>query len=270
MVSSLQLGLLRRLGAVTLSVQLVSAVKRTAPRPSLNTRLVALGALTLSASTATVRRPLPPSTAPQTNSATQWLGRSDIFYKFVIAIVGTIWAIYSFGIQRQSLLVQLKTQDDSLEHQRQVSHAQFAASMISSMSDDANVRRNLALAMLTSLSPKYAVNFLHVLADSQVPVSSSVIEHLEQQEVQHEFSQYLADARKWQDYEIPEQAARQYVNAWNFLPQRVTVHYQSDPTTRDGATVVNGDVIVSAIRAYRSGNAGVAAKLFASAFTDCR
>ena len=263
-----RLGLARRLGAITVSEELVVALDRSPAAWSFKAGLLAVGALALSPSSAGLSSE--PQVDAQQSSGRRWIEGFEIFYKFAIAVIGTVWAIHSFGIQKDNLLVQLKTQDDSLEHQRQVSHAQFAASMISSLSEDPNTRRNLAISALSSLSPKYGVNFLHVLADSKISVPPTLIDRIEREEIEHEFSTYLADARKWQDYQIAEQAARQYVKAWSLLPQGVTVRYQSDSSAEDGATVVDGDMVVTALRAYRSGNPSVAAKLFATAFKECR
>ena len=266
--------LLKRCGAVTLSDEAIRGPKTRSRRRTLVESLKAFGVVTVSAETQIGDAQLEKASAASINESPaspkkrDWIDGFEVLYKFAIAIIGTVWAVHAFGVQKDNLLLQLKAQDDSNEYQRQMSQAQFAASVVPSISDDPGVRRALAMSMLSTVAPRHAVDFSRLMAGANGPPSGGGTDMLEQRELESVFSAYLADARKCQDYQLYDQAAKRYIRTWNNLPERFVITYRTDPTQQAGETAIDGDLIDSAIRSYADGDSKTAVSRFSKAFRN--
>ncbi len=271
------LGYLKRGGLVTVSDQVIRLSIGARTARSLVAHLRDFGAVTVSAQTAQSRGALkntdsdPPSEVPQGKggSATKerdWIDRLDITCKLAFGVIGTIWAVHTFAAQRDSLLFQLKTQDDTLSYQRKLSQAQFAATIIPSLSEDPALRRAMAIEMLSGVSPKHAVDFARLASAPAESLRPSDLDGLEKLEFEWLFSTYLADARKCQDYELYEQAAKQYIKAWNRLPGRYSIKSRDEPGSSNAENVIDWDSMSKAIESYANNDFRRATSQFSRAF----
>ena len=277
-MSIMPLRFLKRHGAITLSDEALDQPDASSEAPPLAEILRRLGVVSLSTEAAQMKgRPLaiaakvPTQATEETGQASKkrdWLDGLDILYKVGVAAIGTVWAIHTFAVQKDNLLLQLKTQDDTFEYQRRMSQAQFAASVIPSISDDPVLRRTLAIAMLSAIAPKHAVDFSRLTTDPKASVATTDPDSLEQKELDSLFSAYLADARKCQDYQLFNQAAKQYIKAWNTLPERFVIADKEDSPRQQSESVIDGDLIDAAIESYKNGDAKAAVIQFSKAFKN--